>query len=294
MPNRKNKNKTKRRPRRGQGRRGSANRRGRGQFVPNEMHVTMRLSGHVDNAASSTYAEAGFTINDMFDPQGGSGAAQCLGFDQMAVLYNRYRVTGSTIKVRASLNSDSGTPTATALEAQVVVYPASVVTGATTVDDGMSQPFVKSSFISGEKPVTLRSSCSVAKLIGNSVTADRLQAVVTSSPSKILYWHVGIISRAYTGIRTTLAVEVTYQVTFFERNLLDRSTLFLLHDAVVKTRKMQDEKEAKGPQFINWQKSPPQPTVDSKEHKEEVIAPLRLAESDYYVVRATPKSQSVK
>jgi hypothetical protein len=227
-----------------------------GQFVPNHMRTSMRLTGHVENSASTTYSEAGFTMNDMFDPQGSSGAAQCPGFDQMALLYNRYRVHGSKIKVRASLNSSIAAPTATALEAQLVVYPSTVSLGATTIDDGMSQPFAKMLFLSGEKPVQIQSTVpSLAKFIGNTISPDRMQALVSASPAERLYWHVGVISRAYTSISTSLAIEVTYDVEFFERNLLDRSTLDLLHTARLDAMKNEEKVRVQHP-FVNNRQEP--------------------------------------
>lgn len=256
MPKRRKKTPKKRRGRRSRnGKATSLVSRFSGQFVPNHMRTSLRLNGHVENAASTTYLEAGFTMNDMFDPQGGSGASQCPGFDQLALLYNRYRVHGTKIKVRASLNSNSATPTATALEAQLIVYPSMIQTGATTVDDGASQPLAKQIAFSGEKPVTLTISVpSLSKFIGNTLSPDRLQALVTASPADRLYWHVGVISRAYTGILTTLSVEVTYDVEFFERNLLDRSTLDLLH--VARLDAMENEKKVRlRTPFINWQES---------------------------------------
>jgi hypothetical protein len=196
-----------------------------GCFVPDRLVTSLRLEGQVENAASSTYAESGFTINDMFDPQGGSGASQCVGFDQLALLYRRYRVIASHVKVILSLNSTSGTPTATAMEAQLVVYPSNVTTAATTVADGKSQPFAKTAFVSAEKPATLTHSVNIAKFIGDTVSADRLQALISASPASVLYWHFGVISRAYTTVVTVIDAQITYEVEFFERALLDRSSL---------------------------------------------------------------------
>jgi len=194
------------------------------------MKTSFRLMGAVENAASATYAESEFRINDLFDPQGGTGAAQCVGFDQLALLYTRYRVFKSHIEVKMSVNSTSGTPTATALEAQLVVFPSTVVTGAATVADGMSQPFAVSKFAMNNA-ATIKMSCDIKKFIGNTVNADRLQALVSASPAQALFWHVGVISRAYTNIVTVLQVTVTYEAELFNRALLDRSALDLIRKA---------------------------------------------------------------
>lgn len=198
---------------------------GSGAFVPNRLVTSLRLQGSVENAASTTYAESGFTMNDMFDPQAGSGAAQCVGFDQLALLYRRYRVLKAYIRVRASLNSDQAAPTATALEAQLVVYPSNVTTAASTAADGMSQPYARTKFFSGEYPANIDMAFTIANFVGDTVSADRLQALITASPASILYWHVGVISRAYTNIKSIINVTTTYDVEFFERALLDRSSL---------------------------------------------------------------------
>jgi len=286
MPKR---NKNKRRTKRKQtGNRSLKVQRGTGEFVPAEFKTSLALSGTVENAASTTYAESGFTINDLFDPQGGSGAAQCPGFDQLAVLYNRYRVRSSKIMVRVSLNSSSATPTATAMEAQIIIYPSSVSTGAATVADGQSQPFAKTFFISGEMPKSCSMSVNISKFIGNSVNADRLQAVVSSSPSKILYWHIGVISRAYTNVSTTLQVRVIYNADFYERNTLDRSALFLMHQLKLQVDDFRKEAESKTPNFNNWVK----PSAESDKKKEEktdvLISDLSPHLMDDYQLVSTP------
>lgn len=276
MPKR-HKNKTKRRTRRSGNRKGATN-HFTGQFVPARQRVSMRLNGQVENAASGTYAEAGFTINDMFDPQGGSGASQCPGYDQMALLYNRYRVHASKLKLRLSLNSTSATPTSTALYADVVVYPSMVTTGAATINDGCSQPFAKQLIVSGEKPVNITEVCKVSKFIGNTLNADRLQALVTASPADRLFWHVGIISRAYTTVSYTMSVEITYDVEFFERSELDRSSLTLLHECRMKI--LEEKKSKPEIPFVNTTTKPqvlieedskyvagtPRPALESKEN----------------------------
>jgi len=243
-----------------------------GDFVPAEFKTSLALSGTVENATSTTYAESGFTMNDLFDPQGGSGAAQCPGFDQLALLYARYRVHRTKIQVRASLNSINATPTATALEAQIVVYPSTVSAGATTVADGQSQPMAKTFFISGEMPKSVSMTIDIRKFIGNTVSADRLQAAVSSSPAKILYWHIGVVSRAYTSISTTLQVRVTYDCDFFERALLDRSALDLVHKVKLETDKYRSEAESKRPSFTNWTKTESKTPASDKECKSLLLA----------------------
>lgn len=227
--------------------------RGSGNFVPARMRADLKLEGTIENAASATYAEAGFTANDLFDPQGGSGAAQCPGFDQLAILYGRYRVHSSTIEVKATINSSSATPTATAMEAQVVVYPSRQSAAVSGPGDGFSQPLAKIVVISGEKPATIRHRIDLAKFLGCPPNSDRFQALVSASPAEVVYWHVGIVSRAYTTVLTDLVVSITYHCEFFERNSLDRSTQLVLHEARLKIQQMMENKETKP--FVNDLKS---------------------------------------
>jgi len=253
-----------------------------GDFVPARLRTSLRVEGTIENAATATYAEAGFTINGMFDPQGGSGAAQCPGFDQLALLYNRYRVHASRCQVRASLNSTSGTPTATAMEARLVVYPSTVATAAATLADGESQPFAKTYFMSGEKPTNITETCHVAKFIGNTTSADRLQALVTANPASVLIWHIGTISRAYTNAVTTIDIIISYDVEFFERNLLDRGTVFAIHEAKKIADKVRLEVAAELPNFINLKSE--QKEIQKTEEKSPVneedtvfVNPFKLA-----------------
>lgn len=252
-------------------------------MVPSIMRTSLRLTGVLEASASSTYVEGAWTANDLYDPQGGLGAAQCPGYDQLALLYDRYRVISSEVKVRASLNSTSVTPTATSMEFQVVLFPSFNASAAASITDAMSQPLVKHKMGSGEVPVSLSSRINIAQYLGNTVNADRMQALISSGPAQVLYWKVGIVSRAYTTVSTTIQVDVTFDCEFFQRNQLDKSTQDLVAKAYLqRCRYLHMEevyriaRERKGP-AIDWvppgqrvacisdEKGPPNSPVEAKQ-----------------------------
>lgn len=200
---------------------------------PDRMRVTLCYSSsYISLIANSAAAgRQQFSMNDMFKPDFTNSGAQPEYFDQLKTLYNRYRVYGSAIKVTFLPFNSSGTQINVPTNAVLVPSAQSLAT--LNVDDAAALPRAQNRVITGNmdyKNVTMVASHSVSEILGvkDVEGADRLQALVSSSPSELALW--AIVARTADGVTSTslgISVRLSYDVEFFDRqvqlqSLLDR------------------------------------------------------------------------
>lgn len=192
-----------------------------GQF-PNIAKVTMK---HVQRSSyditSGAFQADVWSLNSAYDPYYGTGGKGCAGWTQWATMYNRYRCSGSSIKV--SLINVGSNPSVGSIA--VALYPSCEASAMTNLDDCMAQKYSKYAFIQslGSSQRTLRSSISVDKLgglrKGTSMIDDQYTATVATDPAIQFYWILGFepVDRSS---NTTIQfyVEITYNVEFFDIN----------------------------------------------------------------------------
>lgn len=65
-------------------------------------------SSVINMLAADTANNFTFRVNSIFDPHAGAGGTTCVGFNQLAALYDRYQVLGAKIQVVFSAPSDGG------------------------------------------------------------------------------------------------------------------------------------------------------------------------------------------
>jgi hypothetical protein len=138
-----------------------------------------------------------FKINSLFDPDFTGTGHQPKGFDQLAALYQRYRV----YRVKYQIDFVSiGNTTPGYYPLYLGVAPTNSLTGFTSISDHMETPFahhrlyqgVASDGITGSS--ALKGSVDLAKLNGKTRMAydadDTTQALVSTSPTEIIHLHV--------------------------------------------------------------------------------------------------------
>lgn len=163
-----------------------------------------------------------FSMNSLFDPNVTGTGAQPVFFDQLSTLYNRYRVYGSAIDVKClSYNSVS---TASPNPAEVVLCPSAVAAsgGSLSTQDWAAQPRAIRKFCTTNIPLpTLRAAHSISEVLGvkDVEGADRLQALVSASPSEGAFWN--IVANSVTSATADLQVHVkiVYDVEFYDRQV---------------------------------------------------------------------------
>lgn len=165
---------------------------------------------HGPAAVSHTYQ---FRLNSLYDPNLTGSGHQCMYYDQLANIYNRYRVTG--VKYRITF-TNVNTP------CRVGVVPTNNDIPS-DMDDLTVMPYNRHSIINamtsgGKSSATLSGYVSLKKLLGESLADDRDQAITNASPVNVVPLNIMTEALDKSTTITTLnyIVELTYYATFFD------------------------------------------------------------------------------
>lgn len=226
---------SRRNQRKGKNGRGTANRvtqawksQPGGYYIPDVFRTTLRISYERSAATSASTGQLLFQANSAFDPLGSSGSAQPVGFDPLALMYNRYRVLASRIVARIMLQPATAGPAITGATAEIALCYQNDTTNLGGVNIASSQPGAKMVLVSLQKPVTVQLGASTAHVTGrkNVQGSDSLQAAVSSDPTEVWYWASYFISgAAYTDINLELHYTIEQDVEFFDRLTLGHSLI---------------------------------------------------------------------
>jgi hypothetical protein len=188
----------------------------------------MRYSQPYTQLLASTAATGRqeFSMNSLFDPDFTGTGAQPAYFDQLSLLYNRYRVYGSAIKVievpfNAGVQSN--------VPVTLVVVPSAISLASFSTYDAAGLPRSQTRVCTGNmdsKNQTIIASHSISEILGvkDVEGADRLQAQVTASPAEQCLW--SIIARTVDSVTAAYAVinvVITYDCEFYDRQVQTQS-----------------------------------------------------------------------
>ncbi len=169
-----------------------------------------------------------FSMNSLFDPDFTGSGNQPEYFDQLSTLYNRYRVYGSAIKVVAMPFNGA---TQSNVPVKLVLVPTAQSLASYGIDDIAALPRAQDRISTGNmdaKNQTLVASHSISEILGvkDVEGADRLQALVTASPSEQALWCIaGRSADLTTAAYCNISVRITYDVEFFDRQVAVQSLL---------------------------------------------------------------------
>lgn len=159
--------------------------------------------------AASVSADDVWRGNSMFDPRNALGGNQPLYFDQMMLIYLKYRVLGCKIVTRFTTKS-------TNIDGIGYVYPNNSATGATGYSNIFIQPYVKKKVFTNERSCTIVNYISTKKLLGLPhmiVNFDNeLAGTSSTNPTRTWYWHTGFYSSDFT---TTMDADIHVDMTFY-------------------------------------------------------------------------------
>lgn len=162
-----------------------------------------------------------YSQNDLFDPNVTGTGHQPMGFDQLAVLYNRYRVFGSKVTLRCS---QTGTGTQQALTGTVSLQSTASVTPSTAigVPPERDSTITRTVGAAGESNGILSAAAKVGTARGVTATAVRndpaYSAIVTTDPATQTYWHIYYnTADGATTSTCTINVLIEYDCEFFSR-----------------------------------------------------------------------------
>jgi hypothetical protein len=196
--------------------------------------VSLRFGLEIRPACSSAYTQYVFSGNNPVDPGGSLSTTQPVGYDYWAIMYERYRVIGSRIRIVAQVGGLNAAGSAPGLSGQIAVYPSNASAAVSSLSDAMSQPYVKFKEFNTAQRCEISTVMPTAKISGIKVMegADQLQATIGTGPANEWFWCVGWTNTTtYNTAANDFLVEVTYDVEFFDRAQLNKSTLDFVHRA---------------------------------------------------------------
>ncbi len=214
-------------------------------------YVERSVSVLINSAAVSRQE---FSGNSLFDPNFTGTGAQPEYFDQLAALYNRYRVYGSAVQVTLLPFNSAGSQTN--VPADVVLVPTAQSLAAATIETAAALPRAQFRTSTGNMSYenqTMFASASTHDILGvkDVEGADRLQALVTASPSEQWLW--AIVAKTGSDVNTTslyINIRITYDCEFYDRQTPAQS-LSKAEVSQKTSKKSQEQKvEAKLPALV--------------------------------------------
>jgi hypothetical protein len=183
-------------------------------FLDPHMYVTLKYTESVTTSVATTLgSNSVFRLNSIFDPNAAVGGTQPYGYDQLAALYNRYRVLKTRWKVT--------------FEASTAGYNALVVptNGALNAPPADLTSFTGSAMVPysrfviyalGAKPPIVSGKVDLNLLGGVSrveyLTDDRFESQIGANPAEIISLNIGMQNPSGGTISITFFVELWYEV----------------------------------------------------------------------------------
>lgn len=136
--------------------------------IPDSVTVTLN---YVQDFTVNLLASIGpvayvFGLNDIYDPYTGVGGGQPTGFDQWMNMFNRFRVSSSTIKVQFQNEDAVASPTTVSIVPNPIANSALLTRWNNGDLTYGKQIFVANKMVGTANPRTISSSMSMQKLVG--------------------------------------------------------------------------------------------------------------------------------
>jgi len=174
-------------------------------------------------ATDGSFRDYVWLLNGLFDPNFTGSGHQPLGYDQLAVLYNRYRVTKVSYTIRAVCTESTGVY-------NVAIYPSNQTDGFSTMSQIMEQPRARAGIVVLNKPLTFKGSLDLAKVVGVKkevyMADDRFQSQNGTVPAESISLHtyVSNLTGGTAGSGSvTLNVHLTFHCEWYDTNQLSQS-----------------------------------------------------------------------
>jgi hypothetical protein len=184
-------------------------------FLDPHKYITLRYSEVANfTLATVTGTQALFRLNSIFDPNAAVGGHQPYGYDQMAALYNRYRVLACRWKITF------GTQASTY---KIVILPingalASAITTSLTFETACETPRARLYTQGGGGAPTVVANGHIKLNDLNGVTIpeyladDRFEAQIGANPAEVMNLIIGIYNPTTGTITIDYTVELIYKV----------------------------------------------------------------------------------
>lgn len=172
-----------------------------------------RLNLSLTGAVANDYI---FRLNSLFDPDYTSAGHQPMYFDQLAAIYNKYKVFKTSWVIKMIVSSD----TTGSVETTIVPnnnLASLAAAGADTIAE-MPRAFYKQ--WNSNTPITMRGSCNLPKLTGRTSAQyksdDLYGANVGTNPSEELALH--LINISSSTLTVTFDAQLKFHCEFYDPN----------------------------------------------------------------------------
>jgi hypothetical protein len=192
----------------------STRQRPRLTFLDPHMYITLR---YAENISTSVVTVSGsnqiFRLNSIFDPNAAVGGTQPYGYDQVAALYNRYRVLKTRWKVIFAASTAGYAATVVPINGAL----SSAVSDLTTLTSSSMVPFARYfNYNLGAMPPKTSGSMNLNVLGGVArveyLTDDRFEAQIGANPAEVISLNIGIYNPSGGTITISYFVELWYEV----------------------------------------------------------------------------------
>lgn len=195
--------------------------------IPNHTRCKMKYAFAGTRSLSTGWVETVWSGTNLSDPGGGSDTRQPIGYDEMALWYINYVNHGAKVKIVINIVNTNIAPTSTLVGGDVVLYASSTSSAVSLLASALSQPGAKFSRLGGPRVLTLEMAASNESVLGTSTHGpDSAVGLTASGPAAFnWYFHFGVAADAvYTDCTMEYIITVMYDVTFFNRKLLELPT----------------------------------------------------------------------
>ena len=211
---------------------------GSNQGVADSVRTTLAYSDVIAIQPGATVGQYTFRGNSCFDPDYTGSGHQPQYYDQMSLLYTRYRVYGSRITV-AAINEQVGAAL------QITVIPSSDITAFTTSTYPLEHPYatpMRLLGVGGLMSGTVSTAMATARILGlrpREILDQDYSATTGSNPSSIWYWQIVAQDLSAENVMTSLQVTINFDVEFYDRNLTSPSVTLKDPETIPREQRLQ-------------------------------------------------------
>lgn len=211
---------------------------GSNQGVADSVRTTLAYSDVIAIQPGATVGQYTFRGNSCFDPDYTSGGHQPQYYDQMSLLYTRYRVYGSRMTV-AAINEQVGAAL------QITVIPSSDITAFTTSTYPLEHPYatpMRLLGVGGLMSGTVSTAMATARILGlrpREILDQDYSATTGSNPASIWYWQIVAQDLSAENVMTSLQVTINFDVEFYDRNLTSPSVTLKDPETIPREQRLQ-------------------------------------------------------
>lgn len=156
-----------------------------------------------------TSTTASFQANSLFDPLGNSGTIQPQFFDEMMAFYQRFQVIKCKLELGISNTTDACV--------LVNIVPITDLTDTYTLDTASVMPRAITRTLgplSGSNSTIKMKSVTLIKNVAGTIDDTILQGTSTSSPTRLVYWHVSH-APTFVGLSSDYTINLWVKLTFY-------------------------------------------------------------------------------